>query len=120
MTQAELRKRLRAARIFNDYELLLRFAETCKAVGFAYHIPMPRSAEPCKSLVFSPTHKTDPGAHWTDHGCKVFIGMLAESMPKAEAWASETYGVTEWSTSPFDRTTKIPTAALVAAREAMK
>jgi len=49
-----------------------------------------------KSQVYSPFFKTDPEASWYNYGHKTFNGNRATSFPKAKAWASETYGITEW------------------------
>jgi|ERR1051325_6282473 hypothetical protein len=46
--------------------------------------------------VYSPFFKTDPSAAWYDYGSKTFTGNRSESFPKAKAWASETYGITDW------------------------
>jgi hypothetical protein len=49
-----------------------------------------------KSQVFSPFFKTDPDSAWYDYGNKTFSGNRAESFPRAKAWASDTYGITDW------------------------
>ena len=70
-----------------------------KAVAVVYY-PRPSGrmgiAQCDKSQVYSPFFKTDPNAAWYDYGHKTFTGNRASSFEKAKAWASETYGITEW------------------------
>lgn len=47
--------------------------------------------------VVSPFFKTDSTAHWSDYGAKSFFGLMRKSLSAAKAWASEQYGITEWS-----------------------
>lgn len=72
-----------------------------------------------KTLVWSPSFITDPKAHWSDHGRKAFVGNRSKSMPQALAWATETYGITEWVPSPFGGS-KIPKLVLDKAKEFLK
>lgn len=58
--------------------------------------------------VWSPSHKTHPRGHWSDHGHKAFSvfgpgkhsTVKAETEATARAWAAERYGVTEWAKVP--------------------
>lgn len=49
-----------------------------------------------KSQVLSPFFKTDPNPSWYNYGHKTFSGSRAHSFSIAKAWASETYGITDW------------------------
>lgn len=110
---------LRALKVYNTHELLLRFDATQKAVACQY----------CKSgggyghgtEVWSPRFATDPKAHWTHANRKLFTGKRSVSMPAAVAWATGKYGITEWAADPTDPNTKIPKvvrdAALAAVRD---
>ncbi len=110
---------LRALRIYNDHALLKRFGEKGRDVWLGYSPP--GRAEAQKTRVMSPSHKTDPKAHWTNDGCKTFVGRRAESMPKAMAWASANYRVDEWVSSPlFGVTHQLPKYVVDAARKAVK
>lgn len=121
---SKLADQLNAHRIHNDHNLLSRFGVVGKTdVGVSYHRrPEGRMgvAQCNKTVVFSPSHKTDPSAHWTDYGCKSFIGNRVESFPKALAWASETYGIIEWDKSPFSSGGKLPKEVLDAAKAFLK
>jgi len=46
-----------------------------QAVAVAYHPAWPRSCRPARSAVFSPLFATDPNAHWSDAGCRVFLAL---------------------------------------------
>lgn len=111
---------LRAMGVFNDYGLLMRFAtDKRSAVAVAYSPRAEGASRVSVSSVSSPFSQTDPGAHWSDHGCKTFAGNRAESMPLALAWAQKTYGITEWAPSPFGGA-KIPKRIRDAAECAVK
>lgn len=67
-----------------------------QAVAVFFHPA--RSVIPSRCIVCSPFFKTDPsGAAWYDHGDKAFSGRKAESVIEAMAWASKTYGITDWA-----------------------
>jgi hypothetical protein len=117
---SKLEDQLRAIRVFNTHELLLRFGVPGRDVGLTYYPPETRSVRPNMTKVYSPTFKTNPKAHWSDYFCKVFIGNRAESMPEAQAWASEQYGITEWAPDPTSRGGKVPKYVVDAAKAAVK
>lgn len=106
---------LHALKVYNTYELLLRFDATQKAVACQYVTAFPRGTR-----VWSPRFATDPKAHWTHHGRKLFYDKRSVSMPKALAWATREYGITEWAADPTDPNTKIPKAVRDAALAAVK
>jgi len=117
---SKLGQQLEALRIFNTHGILERFGERGTAVAVAYHPGESRRCECDKSIAFSPFFKTDPKAAWYDHGQKVFIGKRSESLPQALAWASETYGIREWTTCPTDVSAKIPKYILDRAKAAVQ
>lgn len=61
--------------------------------------------------VVRPGFKTDPSAHWSDHGYKTFTVFGQDGATharkkelargEAEEWASERYGINEWKKDPF-------------------
>lgn len=117
-TKVKLVDALRERKIYNDHGLLLALGgKTDICISYAPYEH--RSVRTRRTHVYSPSHHTDPDAWWGNHGKKTFIGKRSESMPKAIAWASEKYGITEWSTSPFGGS-KIPACVLVAAKEFVK
>ena len=74
-------------------------------VAVSYRAAHDRACVPARWVVFrvdANGHgvKTDPGAHWTDNGCKTFSCHSRETKKMAEAaalaWATEHYGVTAW------------------------
>lgn len=71
-----------------------------KAVAVSY-CPCPSGrmgmADFDKTRVWSPFFKTDPEAHWSDHGSKTFSGNRTRSLPRALEWATKEYGIEEWS-----------------------
>lgn len=90
--------------IINTYDQLKAAVESGliekeKAVAVSYY-PRPSGrmgmVQCNKSQIYSPFFKTDPESAWYDHGNKTFTGSRATSFPKAKAWASETYGITDW------------------------
>ena len=116
---SKLADALRAMRVFNDHALLMRFAaDKQKAVCVLYDPSWTQTARPALCRVWSPFFETDPRAHWSDHGCKTFVGNRAESMPLALAWAQEKYGVSEWAPSPFGGA-KVPKEIRDAAKRAV-
>ena len=47
---------------------------------------------------------TDPSAHWHDYGCKIFTcdrEDKAEKLAEAKQWATEKYGIPDWTRDPF-------------------
>lgn len=106
---------LSAMRIHNNHNLLSRFGGE-RDVWVEYVPPDRVRAQ--KSAVYSITHQTDPNASWYDHGNKTFVGNRARSLPVALAWATETYGITEWAASPFGG--KVPAHVLAKAKAAVK
>ena len=117
MTVKELRERLRAMRVFNDYEILVRFGVEGRDVVVRYHPGGDLGSMCYRTSVYSPSFKTDPNAHWTNNGTKTFLGNRASTLHVCLAWASEQYGVEAWVTSPFGGA-KIPAEVLKAARAA--
>ena len=116
---SKLADALRAMRVFNDHALLMRFAADRRMAVCVSYIPHEaQMVNAARSQVSSPFFKTDPRAHWSDHGCKTFVGNRAESMPLALAWAQEKYGVSEWAPSPFGGA-KVPKEIRDAAKRAV-
>lgn len=116
----KLADKLREHGVYNTWDVLKRFAEPGKDVACRFTRCQPREVLPDRTAVFSPSHSTEPDAPWYQHGQEWFSGRMSESMPEAIAWASEKYGVDGWSTSPFSRSERIPTAVLDAARKFVK
>ena len=118
---SKLSDALRDMRVFSDHALLVRFGVRGKTdVCLIYYPAVPRSVQPSKTSVYSPSHRTKPDAAWYNNGCKTFVGTLRVSMPKAMAWATERYGIERWVNSPFGRSSKVPKAVLDAARRAVR
>lgn len=117
---SKIADQLRELRVFNTHEILSRFGAKGLDVAALYVTPSARSVMARATMIYSPSHQTNPNAAWYDNGCKSFVGTKEKSMPKAIAWASEKYGITEWATCPFDRSAKIPAEVLTAAKEAVK
>jgi len=97
---SKLTDKLKTYQIYNNHHLLCKFGKNCDIVieyrSFANAFPVPTG-----SYIYSPSHKTDPNADWYNYNKKMFPGNKKESMPLAEKWASEKYGVQEWVPSPF-------------------
>jgi hypothetical protein len=96
---SKLADQLRAARIYNDHDMLSRFADKGRDVCVSY-----RAGDRwhySKSSVYSPSHHTGGDEHWQNHGKKSFSGMRLQSLPLALEWASKKYGIDEWVPSPF-------------------
>lgn len=116
MKISELKEILRDSGVCNTHGILKRFGVEGRDIAVLYFAAESRRCRPNVSCVYSPSHKTDPGASWYDYGQKTFTGRRAESMPRALAWVAEVYGVTEWGTSPFGQD-KIPKEVLKRVRE---
>ena len=107
------RERLRAARIFNDYDL----AKVIQALGgfgvFAAYRPQEHGRVYTSAAwqVFRPGFQTDPKGHWRDYGRKTFtVGSPVREYKEtsrlaAIAWASRRYLLDpeDWLPSPFGR-----------------
>lgn len=94
--------RLRAMGVLNMHYMLKTWGKPrVDDIGLRYSVPPSRSMKPRGTDVHSPSHQTDPKSHWMDYGRKFFGGPRAQSMPAAEAWASEKYGIAEWAPCPF-------------------
>ena len=104
--------------IYNDHRLLQLYGRKGQDV-FVYYHPSDKMRSG-RTLVSSPSHKTDPRAYWLDNGAKSFFGNRAESMPKALAWASETYQIDEWVPSPFGGGAKVPAYVMKVVKDKMK
>lgn len=119
---SKLAEQLMAHRIHNDHNLLRQFGDIGKNIAVSYRPGQEGRmgvAHCNKTVVHSPSFKTDPKSHWSDYGCMSFTGNRSESMPKALAWATETYGITEWVPSPFGGS-KLPKSVLDKAKEFLK
>lgn len=112
---------LHALRIVNTHDLLRRFADKGQDVACCWcgHGDS-RSVRAHGAHVYSPSHKTDPTAHWTDYGQKRFGGPRDEALPAALAWASEKYGVAAWAVDPTDRNARVPKVVRERAEAAVK
>ena len=100
MKKSEIQDLLRKNRIFNNYEFLRNFAETkIDDVSIEFYASTGMRVKGTK--IYSPSHETDPGAHWMNNKCQFFIGDKSSTMKKAMVWASEKYKVKEWKPSPF-------------------
>ena len=110
---------LRAIRVYNDHELLVRFGQP-RDVMLSYRPPESRACRPAQTHVYSPRFETDPKSAWYDYGQKSFGGNAKDSMPKARAWAAKQYGDQDWVASPFGRYTQVPRRVVEAARKAVK
>lgn len=99
----ELRELLRTVNVHNDYNL----------IGIQKHSPFVRyrpqqtgrvSLSAAWQVVV-PGYKTDPKAHWQDHGNKTFIvhGQQAkdETFAEARAWAEARFGPITWVKTPY-------------------
>ena len=49
-----------------------------------------------RCVVWMRNKKINPSGAWYDSGNKVFVGKRIKSLPLAQAWCAEHYGVTEW------------------------
>jgi len=108
---------LREMKIYNSHELLVRFGEKRKTdICISYH-PGFGIFGPAWQ-VYSPSHATDPKAHWHYLGQKSFSGR--DSLPDALKWAGEKYGIAEWAPDPTDPSTKIPKSVREKALAAVK
>jgi len=111
---------LRANDITNEWDLLKRFGESGMDVFVLYVRPDSRSTMAQVTKVVSPSHSTDPHAHWYDNGCKTFTGPMRESMKTATEWASQRYGITDWVRSPFFSSAMVPGYVLDKAKTFLK
>jgi hypothetical protein len=104
-----IKRKLGKHNIHNTHDLIKAFAhDKGKAIMLNYTPASPHIGTD-GTRVYSPFFKTDPDAHFVNHGCKKFFGNFEESMPKAEQWASREYGIDNWSPSPFSRFERVPT-----------
>lgn len=106
---SKLREQLRARGIINTWDVLTKFGTKRNAIAVSYsRAPSGRMGygDFNHATVWSPFFKTDPEEH--RYNGKVFGGNRAKSIPKAVAWATEKYGITEWATCPTDPSCKIP------------
>lgn len=55
-----------------------------------------RGVMPSRAHVVRPGYRTDPAAHWSDNGCKTFVGKMTDAVQAAKAWAGARYGITAW------------------------
>lgn len=102
MKKNEVQELLRANKIFNNHEITAKFGEKgVNDIWLQYYSYAPRSFSSGKTKVISPNYKTDPNTHWSNYGCKTFIGKKSQSMEEAMTWANEKYKVKEWKNSPF-------------------
>ena len=101
MKRSEMTDILVQEHIINTFDVLRRFADKGKDIACSY-FPKDnsRGGRSARVTVFSPSHQTDPSAHWLNRGCKTFLGKKNVSLPLALAWAQEKYGISEWSTVP--------------------
>lgn len=94
---SKLTESFQTVRVFNSFEF---YGHGRPYIAFA-----PRAgAFPAKWQVHRPGFKTDPDAHWGDHGSKTFSASGkgdAVAQQKALDWASERYGIKEWKRDPF-------------------
>lgn len=121
---SKLSDQFRALHIVNAYDLLRKFGVKGKTDICVSYRPRPSGrmgiCEINKTTVYSPSHKTNPDAHWTDRGCKTFIGNRSESMPAALDWTTKRYGISEWAPSPIDGADKVPASVRKAALQFLK
>jgi len=110
-----LAEKLRAHKIYNTHDLIVKFAAKGQDVCCMYVTRDARACRPPCTRVYSPSHKTDPKAHWACNGQKTFVGNRIDSLAKAIAWTSEAYQILDWSPCPFDRSARIPKAVRDAA-----
>lgn len=90
-------------RIHNAHQLLHKFGVRGRDIGISFHgADNSRGGRSAHASVYSPTHKTDPSAHFMDYGCKKFVGSREETLPKAKKWALEKYGIDpdDWVPDP--------------------
>lgn len=95
-------EQLRSLGVFNSYE----FAGQTGQVWIEYYpAESGRAARYGRYVVHRRGYKTDPKAHWLDHGDKTFPscskGERPERFKAAMAWASNRYGIKEWARTPF-------------------
>lgn len=118
MTNKEFCEALRAFGIHNSHNLLTAFGLN-NEVAIRFQSSVSRSVIPSRSQVFSPHFPTNPGGPWYDYGCKTFYGKRSESLPKAVAWAQETYGLGEFVMNPLDRS-YVPRALIERVKKELK
>jgi len=112
---------LRELGIYNVSGMLERFAEKGKDVACCFTPWAAREMRGNVTHVYSPSHKTNPEAHWMDRGRKAFYGNRKRSMPEAVAWATKQYGVSDWAPCPTDpQSVRIPKVVRERAMAAIK
>lgn len=104
--------------VINTHDLLTRYVTDGKlveqkvrkrrAIACVYLRGVSREMSLDHTYVYSPYFETNPDAAWFDRKKKAFRGSIKKSMPKALAWAKETYGIEKWATDPTDRSTRVP------------
>lgn len=120
---SKLSEQLRALKVFNNWELLLRFGSK-DDVAITYSRPASGRmgwCDTCRTSVWSP-RKTEklstPKQHLTTTPSETeFLGLRSESFPEALRWAGATFGHT-YIPSPFGG--HVPQHVLKKAKEAIK
>ena len=115
---SKLGNALRERGIHNTYDLLRKFGEQGRDVAVDYS--QSDRMRLGGAHVWSPTFRTNPDAHWLDYGKKRFSGRRAESLPAAKAWASEKYGIEEWSPCPCIHGAYVPSYIITRAKQFLK
>ena len=124
MSKAE--EQLRAAGFFNSHGIATwAGANGLPDVWVQYDPAVDgRMARSAAWRVHRPGHVTDPTAHWMDHGSKTFTvsGIKSRERMKLAAleWASERYGIAEWSPIPGVRWALFPAETAKALRAEMR
>lgn len=117
---SKLGDQLRAHGVHNTHELLKRFGDRGPDIAIDYTPYEARAIRFCGTRVWSPSFKTDPHSHWSDHGTKFFGGGRAASWPLALKWAEEKCGVNCWGNCPLLRGTWVPKYVLDRAKKFLK
>ena len=92
---SRLTEKLRAVGVYNAYGFAGR--------GNAYIIYIPAETLSGRWAVVRPGYRTDPTAHWMEHGNKTFTGSgdKKQGLENSKKWASARYGIKEWERTPY-------------------
>jgi hypothetical protein len=120
----------RAKRIFNSYDLMTRYAADTGNVGvFISYQGRPSGRMGIGTIpgwrVVRPGYKTDPQAHWSLNGCRVFTQFEHSynkdaALAAAKNWAGDRYNIADWEKVPGFGGDWFPKGALEWAKALLK
>lgn len=108
MSRVTAAQRSQALGIRNAYVLTMRYSNETGLTGVYLSYRTAQKGRWFRSAawqVIRPGYRTDPEAHWTDHGHKTFDvfrpgDQKGTRLAEAQEWAGARYGVTEWVKIP--------------------